>query len=137
MRFGKAVSISTDSCFAARKAVIKEAFQGFEHLSCHFGDLSHKFRLDHRCFERPELQGPVVASLSVSRRLTSIMQMYPLLTATYPGTARHEFESKVVDHLRNWLTQQLERPETAILGYEELIVTWDGLVHRYAQARFM
>ena len=137
MHFGRSFNLSTELCFPVRKSVIKAAFEEFTHLSCHFGDLSDHFRLDSRCFEQPALDGLVVSSLSFSRARTAIMQVYPIRTEHYPEDARSEFVSKVVPHLRMWLLRQLEKPETAVLGHEQIIVTWNGSTHVYATVRFL
>jgi hypothetical protein len=137
MRFGRSISLSKTLCFPARKSIIKVAFSDFDKLSCHFGDLSVHFRFDSRCFERPALDGPVVASLSFSRARSAIMQVYPVRIESYPDQARKEFELKVLPTLHDWLSRQLEKPETAVLGHQEMIVTWNGSAHTYLPVRFL
>lgn len=137
MRFGRSISLPKEFCFPVRKSAIRAAFGEFIHLSCHFGSLSHHFRFDSRCFEQPMLYGPVVASLSVSRTRSAILQIYPIRIESYPSKARSDFETKVVPSLRTWLSQQVEKPETAVLGHEEMIITWDRTIHRHATVRFL
>jgi hypothetical protein len=33
--------------------------------------------------------------------------------------------------MRRWLERQIAKPDTAILGYEEMIVEWDGTSHKF------
>jgi hypothetical protein len=137
MRFGRSFALSKALCFPVRKSVIKDAFNEFVDLSCHFGSLSDHFRFDSRCFERPTLNGLVVASLSFSRARTAIMQVFPIGIERYSDEARSEFTLKVVPYLQRWLSCQLEKPDTAVLGYEQLIVTWNGSKHGYATVRYL
>jgi hypothetical protein len=113
------------------------AFRDFDNLTCHFASLNRSFRFDSRCYERPELNGPVVASLGVSRARTGILQCYPVPQINYSVGAVEDFEQVVVQHLVSWLQLQLNKPETAILGYEQIIVTWNGTKHEYAQVKYL
>jgi hypothetical protein len=119
-----------------RRAVIANAFGTFKDLSCHLGSLQRSFRFDSRCFDQPVLHGPVVASLSVSRSRSAILQCYAVPQINCGAAAVEEFEKVVVPHLVFWLQTQIARPETAVLGYEEIIVTWNGGKHEYAQVKF-
>ncbi len=137
MRFGRSVPVSPTLRFPVRKSLVKSNFEKFTNLSCHFGDLGITFRLDHRCFEKPSLNGSVVASLSFSRRRTSIMQLYPIPAEDYPEDAIREFADEVIPRLKNWLRGQFAKPDTALLGHEQIIVSWNGSKHEYAQVKFL
>ena len=65
------------------------------------------------------------------------MQVYPTLKESYSDEAHTEFETKVVPHLRRWLTDQFEKSDTAVLGNEQIIVTWNGSMHAYTVVRFL
>jgi hypothetical protein len=137
MRFGRPISISKDLTFPVRKSVVRDNFQEFDKLSCHFGSLGVHFRFDSRCFDHPKLDGPVIASLSSSRAGTSIMQLYPIRSDVYLERARSQFEGMVIPYLKNWLLGQLGKPDTAILGYEQIIVTWNGVMHSFLKVKYL
>lgn len=87
--------------------------------------------------EATEVVGPVVASLSVSREKTAILQLYPVRRHDYPDDAAIRFKTEVLGYLKGWLDRQLSKRETAVLGYEQLIVEWIGASHRYHEVRFL
>jgi hypothetical protein len=72
----------------------------------------------------------VIASLSVSRELTAILQLYPVTIVEYGPSAVSEFKERVLPNLKSWLVLKLSRQQTAILGCEERIVEWSGGKHR-------
>lgn len=101
------------------------------------GDLGSTFKFDERCHQRPRLDGPVVASLSVSRELTGILQLYAVPVGEYGSLAVADFKERVLPRLRNWLVSQLRRPQTAVLGCEQRIVEWTGTGHREYDVRYL
>ena len=134
---GKPMSISGDRRFPITKASIRENFGHFNALSCYFGNLNAEFRFDSRCNHRPALTGPVVASLSFSRARSAILQLYSIAADAYPPEAVHQFQTDVISRLKFWLEQQIAKPETAVLGAEQLIVCWNGTEHDLLAVRFL
>ncbi len=123
--------------FCASRAELKRTFGDIEPLSVHMGDLGPTFKFDGRCYERPRLDGPVVASLSVSREMTAMLQLYAVPVDEYGSSAVGEFKERVLPRLRSWLVSQLRRPQTAVLGHEERIVEWTGTEHREHDLRYL
>jgi len=109
---------------AATKRELKAAFADIEQLNIYVGGLSPSFSFDSRCTRRPRLSGEVVASVSVARDLTAIMQLYPVSRETYGEAAVGQFASQIVPAIRRWLLAQCSKPTTAILGCEQMIVEW-------------
>jgi hypothetical protein len=64
------------------------------------------------------------------------MQLFPIHSDSYPERARSEFEGSVIPYLKNWLLGQLGKPDTAVLGYEQIIVTWNGATHSFATVKY-
>ncbi len=83
------------------------------------------------------MRGPVVASLSVSRDRTAILQLFPVRVRDYPPEAAEEFETRVLPGVRAWLGKQLSKPETAVLGCELMIVEWAADQHRSHEIRYL
>ena len=123
--------------YPVSKKTITSAFGNFEKLRCSFGSASALFRLDSRCTERPEINGIVVASPSVSRARTAILQIYPAQNAFFGGPASAKFESSVMPYLAKWLQSHLNKPETAVLGHEQSIVSWTGTEFQFVQVRYL
>lgn len=122
---------------AARKSCVKSAFEGVEPISIWLGGLTKTFAFDSRATKRPKLVGPVVASVSVSRDRSAIFQLYPVDRSRYPELASAAFEAEVLGHIREWLDRQLSKPETAVLGCEELVVEWRGGKHQTHELRYL
>jgi hypothetical protein len=112
-------------------------FGGFEPLSIWLGALGKRFRFDSRAFKRPSIKGEVVASLSVNRDRSAIFQLYPVERAAYPSTAAAEFEEAVLPPMKKWLARQLAKPETAVLGCEQLIIEFVGGKHQSHELRYL
>jgi hypothetical protein len=120
--------------YPVRQKTIAGAFEPFDKLSCRFG--SSAFLLDSRCVARPVISGVVVASVNFSRMRKGILQVYPVAEEVFAMAAMKEFESAVVPYLVLWLKGQLAKPEGAVAGHEQLIVSWDGLKFGYVQVKF-
>jgi len=95
------------------------------------GDLNAGFKFDGRC------SGAVIASVSVSRELTAILQLYPVAVAEYGPAAAAEFKERVLPKLKGWLVSRLSRPQTAVLGCEQRIIEWTGGKHREHDVRYL
>lgn len=131
------VALPKGRWFCSRKNALKGVFSDLEPLSIHMGSLGAKFAFDSRCPQRPVLTGPVVASLSVSRELTGILSLYGISASEYGTDARAHFEDRVLPRMRQWLIDQIGKPETAVLGVEQLIIEWTGQEHREHSLRYL
>ncbi len=131
------VGIPTTRRFCASKDDLKQVFGDVEPLNVYMGSLQSSFKFDSRCYHRPKLHGTVVASVSVSRELTAILQVYPVSVDGYPDEAVAQFRKNALPRMQSWLLSQLAKPQTAILGYEELIVEWTGSEHREHALRLL
>lgn len=102
-----------------------------------FGWPSRSFRFDSRCHPRPKLRGTVVAQLTVPRTRDSYLMLYPCSRRSYCDAALEDFRIRVIPAMRSWLDAEQAKPETAILGYETLLMEWDGGSHRIHRVRFL
>ena len=133
----KSVGLPKTRRFCISKAALKRTFGDIESLSVHMGDLGQTFKFDERCYQHPRLSGSVVASLSVSREATAILQFYAVPVGSYAPPAVVDFRDRVLLRLRNWLLSRLHRPQTAVLGHEQRIVEWTGTEHREHDVRYL
>ena len=116
---------------------LKLIFADIEPLRIWRGALQKRFSFDSRCSNRPKLKGKVVASVSVNRNLTAIMQVYPVRRTNYSPEALIEFRETMLPFMHEWLIAQLSKQPTAILGVEKLIIEWTGTVHKTHTVRFL
>jgi hypothetical protein len=122
---------------AATKRELKAAFSDIEHLNIYVGGLTPRFAFDSRCTRRPRFTGEVVASLSVARDLTAIMELYPISRGSYDALAARHFALQIVPSMKQWLLAQCTKPRTAILGCEQMIVEWIDKGHRAHYTRYL
>jgi hypothetical protein len=85
---------------------------------------------------RPRFTGIVVATMHLTRDQSKYLLIYPVPRAEYPEKAIGEFTTSVLPKFREWLMAMLARPETEILGHEELTAEWVDGGHRLHQVRF-
>jgi hypothetical protein len=53
------------------------------------------------------------------------------------STAADEFAKRILPTLRSWLDAQVDKPDTAILGCEELVVEWLGSYHELHRLHYL
>jgi hypothetical protein len=131
------IGIPATRRFCTSRAHLKRTFGDIEFLRVRMGSLGGKFEFDSRCYHRPQLVGPVVASRGVSRKLTAILQVYPVALDSYTREAVVQSREDVLPRMRSWLLTQLAKPQTAVLGCEQLIIEWTGGGHREHTIRFL
>jgi hypothetical protein len=109
----------------------KSAFDGLEVKWISFGSTRKHFTFDRMATHRPRIRGVVVASVSYSTQRESYVFFYVVRKAEYTAEAREDFLVRVLPRMRHWLERQIRKPDTAILGFEEMLVAWDGTTHKF------
>ena len=102
-----------------------------------FGAPIRSFRFDTQVSHRPNLAGPVVASLAINRDRRAHLCLYPVVSDSYPEAARAEMLASVLPRFLDWLRAKRAQPVTAILGHEQIIVEWTAAGHRFHELRFL
>jgi len=105
-----------------------------------FGDMGLKwiglgwplrqFESDSRGTHRPNIGGEVVAEVAYSPEREGWFCAYAIRKEKYPEEAKVDFRDRVLPRLREWLARQMTKPDTAVLGYDHVIVEWDGKTHK-------
>lgn len=122
--------------YPCTKRDIKEIFHDVEIECVSFvGPISFKF--DSRCYNRPQINGSVIATISISRQLKILIHLYPIDNGRYSDKSTKEFKEKVLPKMLKWIKIQKVKQETAILGYEQLIVEFDKNEHKIYKVRFL
>ena len=122
----KSVGLPRSQRFIGSPAALRRLFGDLEMVSAYRGWLNKRFVLDSAAPRTIRFKGPVVASLSFSRARTAMLQLYPLAASSCSAELIDEFERVVLPRMRCWLDRQLAKPETAVLGHEQLIVEWSS-----------
>ena len=119
LRFSKLPKSQKYICYPK---ILKQTFKEVDELYISMGTLSKRFEFDTRCFKRPKIEGIVVCSLSVSRKLTPKMCLYPIKNNEKLNSLSEKFVDEQIPFIKKWLKKQLKKSETEILGYEELLI---------------
>ncbi|MDC0705849.1 MULTISPECIES: hypothetical protein [Priestia] len=135
MKFKYFRNLNKNERYSTTKRQLKSVFSNIE-MDVLFG-LIRKFEFDSRCPNKPNIVGNVVASISYSRDRTVDFSLYPLLIAGYPNNASDDFNNQILLTIKQWLEGQINKPDTALLGYEELIIEWTGHEHLLHKVKFL
>ena|ERR1051326_2650054 len=136
MKF-RTISLPRSERFACSARKLKAAFSDVEKLGVYCGVLRKSFSFDSRSKNRPNLKGTVVASIRINRELECILSLYAIRREDYPDRAADEFCDSIIPRIHEWLTSQLVKPKTAILGVEYLLIEWTGREHKRHEMRFL
>jgi hypothetical protein len=80
--------------------------------------------------------GPILASVAVGAGEPHLC-LYAVRADGYPHEAAEDFRSAVLPKLREWLDQELAKPETLkFAGARVLVVEWAGDRHRFHQMKW-
>jgi hypothetical protein len=133
----KAIKLPDSERFVCSPKQVKNLFLDVEDLSVHFGSLGKTFHFDGRCTKCPKLTGHITASLAVTRQRTSLLSFYALQRDELSETSRLKFTDHLLPQMKNWLGQQLAKPETEIVGVEQLLVELIGSQYKTHELRFL
>jgi len=133
----ESIKLPQSERFAASVTTLRSLFRNVEPPSIYLGALSKTFQFDSRCHKRPKLSGVIIASLGVSRQREGLLLFYPVSQKIYSKAAAVEFENSILPQIINWFEKQLSKPETAILGHEDLIIEWVNGEHKFHALRFL
>jgi hypothetical protein len=133
----RGIRLPDSETFPCSWRLITDLFDGDDLAWVSFGSPIRSFRFDNQVSHRPVLIGPVVASLAMNRERDAHLCLYPVPRAEYPQSAMDDLQVRVLPHFREWLHTKKSRPDTVILGHEEIIAEWAGLEHRCHELRFL
>jgi hypothetical protein len=136
MKFAHFRNLNKNEKYPTSKYQLKLLFSDIETLRILFG-LNRKFEFDSRCSNKPNIKGVVVASISYHRDRTVNFSLYPLSINDYPEKAVEDFNNVILLDIQQWLKVQIDKPETALLGIEQLVVEWNGNKHLFHSVKFL
>jgi hypothetical protein len=77
-----------------------------------------------------------VASATYTPQRKAYVCIYVVRKTEYPAEAQDDFRARAFPRLHRWLEQQIAKPDTAVLGCEEIIVEWDGSIHEFHEHKW-
>ncbi|MGK7377591.1 hypothetical protein ACSFXN_07090 [Planococcus sp. 1R117A] len=136
MQIRKYREVNPHETYPVTKKQLKHVLSSVQEVTAIYG-LSRKFEFDSRQPGKPDINGVIVASASCHRDKTIHFYLFPISKADYPEKANNDFVQFVLPHVKAWMEQQVAKPETAILGIEELIIEWNGEKHTFHYSKFL
>lgn len=136
MEIRKYRELNQHETYPVTKKQLKQTLTDFSEATAIFG-LSRKFEFDSRLPDPPRIKGIVVADASCNREKENVLYLYPIPKADYSEKANADFANSVLPKVKSWMEQQQTKPDTAVLGVEQLIIKWNGHQHRYHHSRFL
>ncbi|MDF2052615.1 hypothetical protein [Priestia megaterium] len=118
----------------------------FEHSSISFSSLTdsdtvfgltRQFEWDNRWSRHLETSGIVVAGVSVQRDRKLNFSLFPIERKFYSEAAYEKFNYNILVNIQKWLDEQAGKPDTAIVGIEQLIAEWLGNKHLLRYVTFL
>ncbi len=107
--------------YACSALEAREWAGGFADLRIEFG-ADRRFRWNPRCNQRPKLEGMVIACAGMNRQLRPWLLFYPIPAADYGEAVQRDFRERILPVLKEWLTVEVAKKETEIIGEELLLV---------------
>jgi hypothetical protein len=136
MRFMFTRNLPRTESYITSKKNVKAVLGHYEMLTVNFG-LRRKFEFDSRCSNKPIIKGPVVVSVSIARSKEILASFYPVAISDLPADAIKVFHETTLQAISKWINGIVRKPETAIVGVEELIVEIEGETIKFHQVKFL
>lgn len=118
-------SLNQNETYLATKKVIREHFKDVDGISVVFG-LSREYNADSRCSTKLTLAKPILISISCSREKELLLSLYHSPKTKLNEDSKDQFYNFVIPSIKEWINNQTNKPDTAILGVEELVFSWNG-----------
>jgi len=136
MRFIHYRNLNQHETYVTTKKRLRNHFSSLTDSDIVFG-LTRQFEWDNKCSRHPKTSGTVVAEVSVQRDRTLNFSFFPIERKVYSEAAYEEFNHNILVNIQKWLDEQAEKPDTAIVGIEQLIVEWIGNKHLLHYVTFL
>jgi len=136
MRFTYYRNLNKNEKYVTTKKQVKSYLSNDENITVVFG-LRRVFELDSRCSNVLNIKGIVVASAYCNRDKTIGVSFFPIPQNVYDEQAYEEFNNAILPQIKKWFEVQVAKPDTAILGVEELIIEWSEKNHLFHSVRFL
>ncbi|MED4285331.1 hypothetical protein P4679_25750 [Priestia megaterium] len=129
-------NLNEDESYIATKKGIKEYFKDVEGMSVVFG-LSREYEIDSRCSTKLTLVKPILISISYDREKEFLLSLYHTLKSELTKEAATQFSNVIIPSIKEWINNQTNKPDTAILGVEEIVFSWDGSKYSKQELKYL
>jgi len=128
--------------YACSSKDIKKSFQPESILFVSFGFHEKSYRFDFAFSNRPIIDGIIISSLSINRRLNiafasePTLSFYALNDDRYSDQYKDVFLESLLPKIYEWYCEILGLPDTSIPGVYTLLVEWTGQGFKMHKCRF-
>ncbi|GAB1779538.1 hypothetical protein PMEGAS67_50150 [Priestia megaterium] len=129
-------NLNRHETYVTTKKQLKKYISPLTNVDFSFG-LTRCFEYDNSRSHHPELKGTVVAVASFYRDRSFNLSFFPIVRNVYPEAAYEEFNHNILLAIQRWVCEQLKKPDTAIVGIEQLIVEWKDNKHLLNNVTFL
>jgi hypothetical protein len=117
--------------FACRSKEVKKIFLNEDNLFISFGFLNRNFYFDNKFIKRPYVEGIIMSSFQINKRLNvidsrPILSFYVIRDDRYTDKYIEIFTESILPKMYEWYHKILSKSETSIPGVEELLIEWTG-----------
>lgn len=138
MKISNYRALNNNERYITSKKLLKTMLEplNIENIDISFG-LTREFSLDERCKKKPTITGKVFLAATCSRTKDISVSLFPILSQDLSVGAIKGFVTKALPTLCKWIEEQAEKPDTAVVGHEQIIVEWSGENYSFHQVRFL
>jgi len=131
-------NLNTTERYITSKKLLTTMLEPFNTHNIHisFG-LTREFCLDERCKQKPTITGKVVLEATCSRNKDISISLFPISSQNLSVDAIKGFVTTALPTLCKWIEEQAQKPDTAVIGYEQIIVEWSGNDYSFHQVGFL
>lgn len=120
---------------------VKRIFSNEDIIFISFGFLHRDFNFDSAFLKRPCIEGLIISSLQINRRLNvidskPILSFYVIRDDRYIDKYKDIFLESILPKMYEWYHQTISKSDTSTPGVEELLVEWTGGNFKMHSCRF-
>ncbi|MEK4356433.1 hypothetical protein NYE48_05145 [Paenibacillus sp. FSL M7-1455] len=121
--------LNSNEAYSSTRSQINRIFKDIEDLDINFG-LKRKFEFDSRATKKPKISGIIICSVSFNRERKGLLFYYPILKEDLKRLEKH---NDINIEIKQWIQMQQGKPDTALLGVEQLIceLTNDSIKYHF------
>ncbi|MGI8382565.1 hypothetical protein ACR0S4_28775 [Priestia megaterium] len=129
-------NLNRHETYVTTKKQLKKYISPLTNVDFSFG-LTRCFEWGNRRSHCSKVKGTVVVVVSFHRDKSLNLSFFPIARNVYPEAAYVEFNNNILLAIQRWMCEQLEKPDTAIVGIEQLLVEWEGNKHLLHNVTFL
>ena len=125
MRVSYYRNLNKNETYLSSKKKLRYYFPDVEGLTVVFG-LRREYEVDSRCSKKLDTRHSILISITCDREREMSLSLYPFSRSDLSPEMLVQFEEIVVPTIKRWFNNQAAKPDTAVIGIEELVFSWNG-----------